>query len=179
MSIKIGINGFGRIGRALAKKAHFGLDMRILAYSRSLRQEQAPEYVTACDLNTLLEQADVVSLHVPGGGTRSLMGEEAFARMKEGAVLVNVARGEVVDEKALIQALDSGRLSFAVLDVQASEPPRPEDPLLGRQDVLLTPHMASNTEQCMARMALHAAWQVHKVLSGQAPDWPVNHPEGK
>ena len=175
----LGIVGFGRIGRALAKKAHFGLDMRILAYSRSLRQEQAPEYVTACDLNTLLEQADVVSLHVPGGGTRSLMGEEAFARMKEGAVLVNVARGEVVDEKALIQALDSGRLSFAVLDVQASEPPRPEDPLLGRQDVLLTPHMASNTEQCMARMALHAAWQVHKVLSGQAPDWPVNHPEGK
>lgn len=175
----LGIVGFGRIGRALAKKAHFGLDMRILAYSRSLRQDQVPEYVTACDLNTLLEQADVVSLHVPGGSGRNLMDAEAFARMKNGAVLVNAARGEVVEEKALIQALDSGRLSFAVLDVQASEPPRPDDPLLGREDVLMTPHMASNTEQCMARMALHAAWQVHKVLSGQAPDWPVNHPEGK
>lgn len=174
----LGIVGFGRIGRALAKKAHFGLDMRILAYSRSLRQDQAPEYVTVCDRNTLLEQADVVTLHVPGGSGRNLMDAGAFARMKAGAVLVNVARGGVVDENALIQALDSGRLSFAVLDVQTSEPPSPEDPLLGRQDVLLTPHMASNTEECMARMALHAAWQVHKVLSGQTPDWPVNHPEG-
>lgn len=176
----LGIVGFGRIGRALAKKAHFGLDMRILAYSRTLRQEQAPDYVTVCDLNTLLAQSDVVTLHIPGGAAnRNLFGTEAFARMKDGAILVNVARGEVVDEEALIQALDGGKLSFAVLDVQQSEPPQAEDPLLNREDVLLTPHMASNTEECMARMALHAAWQIHKVLSGEAPDWPVNHPVQK
>ncbi|MGM9660627.1 MAG: hydroxyacid dehydrogenase [Faecousia sp.] len=176
----LGIVGFGRIGRALAKKAHFGLDMRILAYSRTLRQEQAPDYVTVCDLDTLLAQSDVVTLHIPGGAAnRNLFGTEAFARMKDGAVLVNVARGEVVDEKALLQALDRGKLSFAVLDVQQSEPPQAEDPLLKREDVLLTPHMASNTEECMARMALHAAWQIHKVLSGETPDWPVNHPVQK
>ena len=176
----LGIVGFGRIGRALAKKAHFGLDMRILAYSRTLRQEQAPDYVTVCDLDTLLAQSDVVTLHIPGGAAnRNLFGAEAFTRMKDGAVLVNVARGEVVDEKALLQALDSGKLSFAVLDVQQSEPPQAEDPLLKREDVLLTPHMASNTEECMARMALHAAWQIHKVLSGETPDWPVNHPVQK
>lgn len=176
----LGIVGFGRIGRALAKKAHFGLDMRILAYSRTLRQEQAPDYVTVCDLDTLLAQSDVVTLHIPGGAAnRNLFGTEAFAQMKDGAVLVNVARGEVVDEKALLQALDSGKLSFAVLDVQQSEPPQAEDPLLKREDVLLTPHMASNTEECMARMALHAAWQIHKVLSGETPDWPVNHPVQK
>ena len=173
----LGIVGFGRTGRALAKKAHFGLDMNILAYSRSLRQAQAPDYVTACDLDTLLARADVVTLHIPGGGSsRNLMNADAFDRMKDGALLVNAARGEVVDEEALLQALDRGKLSFAVLDVQTSEPPRKDDPLLGREDVLLTPHMASNTEECMARMALHAAWQIHKVLSGQTPDWPVNHP---
>ena len=176
----LGIVGFGRIGRALAKKAHFGLDMRILAYSRTLRQGQVPDYVTVCDLDTLLAQSDVVTLHIPGGAAnRNLFGAEAFTRMKDGAVLVNVARGEVVDEKALLQALDSGKLSFAVLDVQQSEPPQAEDPLLKREDVLLTPHMASNTEECMARMALHAAWQIHKVLSGETPDWPVNHPVQK
>lgn len=173
----LGIVGFGRIGRALAKKAHFGLDMNILAYSRTLRQEQAPDYVTVCDFDTLLERADIVTLHIPGGKeNRNLFGPEVFARMKDGAVLVNVARGEVVDEKALLQALDRGKLSFAVLDVQKSEPPKADDPLLKREDVLLTPHMASNTEECMARMALHAAWQIHKVLSGETPDWPVNHP---
>ncbi|MGM9584841.1 MAG: hydroxyacid dehydrogenase [Faecousia sp.] len=173
----LGIVGFGRIGRALAKKAHFGLDMNILAYSRSLRQAQAPDYVTACDLDTLLARADVVTLHIPGGGSsRNLMNADAFDRMKDGALLVNAARGEVVDEETLLQALDRGKLSFAVLDVQTSEPPKKDDPLLGREDVLLTPHMASNTEECMARMALHAAWQIHKVLSGQTPDWPVNHP---
>ena len=103
---------------------------------------------------------------------------EAFARMKDGSILVNVARGEVVDEQALCHALDAGRPAFAVLDVQKQEPPEPENPLRKREDVLLTPHMASNTEECMARMALHAAWQIHKVLSGIAPDWPVNHPVG-
>lgn len=176
----LGIVGFGRIGRAVAQKAHFGLDMQILAYSRTLKQEQAPDYVTVCDLNTLLEQSDVVSLHIPGGKeNRGLFGAAAFERMKPKAILVNVARGEVVDEAALLQALDSGKLSFAVLDVQAKEPPEADDPLLLRRDVLLTPHMASNTEECMQRMALHSARQLHKVLSGGLPDWPVNLPAGK
>ena len=173
----LGIVGFGRIGRTLAKKAHFGLDMNILAYSRSLRQENAPDYVTACDLNELLEHSDVVTLHVPGGrANENLFGAETFAKMKDGAILVNVARGGVVDEAALLTALDSGKLSYAVLDVQKQEPPLADDPLMKHPKVLLTPHMASNTQESMARMALHAAWQIHKVLSGEMPDWPVNHP---
>ena len=173
----LGIVGFGRIGRALAKKAHFGLDMKVLAYSRSLRQEHAPDYVTVCELNALLERSDVVTLHVPGGkDNENLFGAETFARMKDGAILVNVARGGVVDENALLAALDSGKLSYAVLDVQKQEPPLKGDPLLQHPKVLLTPHMASNTEKSMARMSLHAAWQIHKVLSGEMPDWPVNHP---
>lgn len=173
----LGIVGFGRIGRALAKKAHFGLDMDVLAYSRSLRQEHAPDYVTVCELNVLLERSDVVTLHVPGGAANeNLFGAEAFARMKDGAILVNVARGGVVDETALLAALDSGKISRAVLDVQKQEPPLEGNPLLRHPKILLTPHMASNTQESMARMSLHAAWQIHKVLSGEMPDWPVNHP---
>ena len=95
--------------------------------------------------------------------------------MKDGAILVNVARGGVVDEAAL----DSGKLSYAVLDVQKQEPPLADDPLMKHPKVLLTPHMASNTQESMARMALHAAWQIHRVLSGEMPDWPVNHPACK
>lgn len=176
----LGIVGFGRIGKALAKKAHYGLDMQVLAYSRSLRQAQAPEYVTACDLDTLLERSDVVTLHVPGGAANeNLFGAETFEKMKDGAILVNVARGGVVDETALIAALDSGKLSYAALDVQKQEPPTADDPLRKHPKALLTPHMASNTEESMARMALHAAWQIHKVLSGETPDWPVNCPVRK
>lgn len=176
----LGIVGFGRIGRAVAQKAHFGLGMEILAFSRTLTQEQAPDYVTVCDLNTLLARSDVVSLHIPGGEqNRNLISDAAFDRMKDGAILVNVARGEVLDAQALIRALDSGKLRCAVLDVQSQEPPEKDDPLLTRPDVLLTPHMASNTQEAMDRMALHAAQQIHKVLSGQQPDWPVNNPVKK
>ena len=176
----LGIVGFGRIGRAVAKKAHFGLDMQILAYSRTLKREQVPDYVTVCDLDTLLKQSDVVSLHIPGGKeNRNLFSDAAFERMKDRAILVNVARGEVVDEQALIRALDRGKLGYAVLDVQNQEPPEAADPLRLRADVLLTPHMASNTKEAMDRMALHAAQQIHKVLSGGNPDWPVNKPADK
>ena len=174
----LGIVGFGRIGNALAKKAYYGLDMKVLAYSRSLRQ--TPEYATACDLDTLLRRSDVVTLHVPGGAANeNLFGAETFEKMKDGAILVNVARGGVVDETALLAALDSGKLSYAVLDVQKQEPPAADDPLRQHPKVLLTPHMASNTQESMARMALHAAWQIHKVLSGETPVWAVNHPVGR
>ena len=171
----LGIVGFGRIGNALAKKAYYGLDMKVLAYSRSLRQ--TPEYAAACDLDTLLRRSDVVTLHIPGGAANeNLFGAETFAKMKDGAILVNVARGGVVDETALLAALDAGKLSYAVLDVQKQEPPAADDPLRKHSKVLLTPHMASNTQESMARMSLHAAGQIHKVLSGLTPDWPVNHP---
>ncbi len=115
---------------------------------------------------------------MPGGqANRNVVSAREFAWMKPTAMLVNAARGEVLDEVALDQALREGRLARAVLDVQRKEPPEADDPLYRNEKVILTPHMASNTEECMARMALHAAWQIHKVLSGQLPDWPVNQPE--
>lgn len=176
----LGVVGFGRIGRAVARKAHLGLDMQILAYDPFLKQEQVPEYVTLCSWEELFAQADFITLHLPGGeANRNAVSEKEFDLMKPTAILVNAARGEVVDETALDKALKEGKLARAVLDVQSKEPPEADYPLYQNEKVILTPHMASNTEECMARMALHAAWQIHKVLSTGTPDWPVNHPVKK
>lgn len=176
----LGIVGLGRIGRAVAKKAYFGLDMNILAYGPSLRQDQVPDYVKVCSREELFSQSDVIALHLPGGEVnRNAVSTREFALMKPTAILVNAARGEVLDEAALDKALREGKLARAVLDVQSKEPPEADYPLYQNEKVILTPHMASNTEECMARMALHAAWQIHKVLSTGTPDWPVNHPISK
>lgn len=175
---KLGVVGFGRIGRAVAKKAHSGLDMDILAYDPFVKQEQAPEYVKMCSWDELFANADFISLHLPGGeANRNAVGAKEFEMMKKSAILLNVARGEVVDELALDAALKADQFRYAVLDVQSQEPPKEDYPLYQNEKVILTPHMASNTEECMGRMALHAAMQIHKVLSGENPDWPVNHPQ--
>jgi D-3-phosphoglycerate dehydrogenase len=174
----LGIVGFGRIGRAVAQKAYAGLEMNILAYDPSIKKEQVPDYVTLCSWEELFGNADFISLHMPGGEkNRNAVSAKEFSMMKDSAILLNMARGEVVDEKALDIALKAGELRCAVLDVQSQEPPAADSPLYQNEKVILTPHMASNTEECMGRMALHAAWQIHKVLSGVKPDWPVNNPQ--
>lgn len=180
MGKTLGIVGLGRIGRAVASKAYAGLEMEIIAYDPFLRQEQVPAYIKLCSWEELFTQADFISLHLPGGEkNRGAVGRKEFELMKKSAILLNVARGEVVDETALDEALKQDQLRLAVLDVQSQEPPNADWPLYQNDKVIATPHMASNTEECMDRMALHAAWQVHKVLSGERPDWPVNQPVGK
>lgn len=174
----LGIVGFGRIGRAVAAKASAGLGMKVIAFDPALEQDQVPEYVDLCSWNELFTNADFVSLHLPGGeSNRGVVGQKEFAIMKRSAVLLNMARGEVLDEKALNNALNLDQLRCAVLDVQSHEPPPLDWVLYNNEKVITTPHMASNTEECMKRMALHAASQIHKVLSGDMPDWPVNNPQ--
>jgi D-3-phosphoglycerate dehydrogenase len=173
----LGILGFGRIGRALAEKAHFGLSMNIIAYSPSLTQDKAPDYVKVVPRDDIFKLSDFVSIHIPGGvKNRNSIGAREFGLMKPTAILLNVARGEVLDETALDAALRNHELAFAVLDVQKEEPPSADWPLYKNENVIATPHMGSNTLECMDRMALHAAQQIVKVLEGGLPDWPVNHP---
>ena len=99
--------------------------------------------------------------------------------MKPGAYFINCARGEVVDQKALTAALKENRIAGAFLDVLDKEPFSASEELVSMDNVVVTPHMASNTEECMMLMATQAASQIHRVLSGKQPDWPVNHPAGK
>lgn len=171
----LGIVGFGRIGRQVAKKAFYGLDMKILAYDPFLKS--APEYVEAADWDTVFAQSDFVSLHLPlTEDTRGSVGARELARMKKSAYLINCARGEVVDQKALIRALRTEEIAGAFLDVLDTEPFDMEDPVFGLDNVIITPHMASNTTECMRLMAVQAASQIVRVLSGERPDWPVNRP---
>ena len=119
-----------------------------------------------------MEPAEVVKAFEAEGG--EITEEELLEIAAE--VQKQLASDEL-DETALDRALKSGALRLAVLDVKKQEPPAEDWPLYGNDRVILTPHMASNTEECMARMALHAAWQIDKVLGGHQPDWPVNQPK--
>ena len=150
----VGIVGCGQIGFRTAKLfAAFGA--KVLAYARHERPEWKEAGIEAADLDTLLAQSDIVSLHVPlNDTTRGFMSAERIAQMKDGAILINCARGPVVDNKALADALNSGQLSAAGIDVFDMEPPIPEDyPLLHAKNTLLTPHIAFATKESMVRRA--------------------------
>jgi phosphoglycerate dehydrogenase-like enzyme len=158
----LGIVGFGRIGQEVAARAAaFGMDV---SYSDPVRNESWP-----CeDLDSLLACSDYVSLHVPlTPATRGLLSRERIAKMKPGAVLINTARGEVVDEPALIEALQTGRLSGAGLDVFAQEPPAKSNPLLAMPNVVLTPHTASGTLDGLQVKAAQYAENIRRFLNGE------------
>jgi phosphoglycerate dehydrogenase-like enzyme len=141
----VGIIGFGMIGQALARLLR-GFDCRIL-YSKRVKLDAAAEQAlvaTHVSLDALLAEADIVSLHCPlTPDTRGLIGQDAFARMKPGAVLINVARGGIVIEADLIEALRTGKLRAAATDVYDVEPPPPDHPLLHMENVVVTPHCAA------------------------------------
>jgi len=137
----LGIIGFGRIGRAVGRLARaFGMD--VLAYSRS-ESEEGREIGTYVDLDTLLNNADIVSLHCPlFAQTEKIINAENIAKMKDGAMLINTSRGALVDEEALAQALASGKLRGAAVDVVSQEPMRSDNPLLTSSKCIITPHIA-------------------------------------
>jgi D-3-phosphoglycerate dehydrogenase len=160
--------GFGRIGRKVALLARaFG--MRILAHDPPVPVAMMEELGVkpARDLGVALEEADFVSLHLPGSGGRPLIGADELGRMKTGAILINTARGGVVDEQALAAALAEGRLAGAGLDVFAEEPPGAGNPLLSSDRVVLTPHSAGLTEECARRMAVAAMRNIVDFFDGR------------
>ena len=166
----LGIIGCGRIGSRVAEMAK-ALGMRVLAYSRRPVPAHVAEYT---DLPTLLATADVISLHCPSTPeTRHLLDAAAFAQMKDGAMLVNTARGAVVDHEALVDALRSGKLAGAGLDVFPEEPRIPAE-LLAMDNVVCTPHIGSNTAQTRADMAAACARQILDALAGYRPENIVN-----
>ena len=166
----LGIIGCGRIGKRTARIAR-ALGMRVIAYSRHAAPADVAE---AVDLPILLARADVVSLHCPlTEETRCLMSADALAAMKPGAVLINTARGGIVDHAALTEALRSGHLGGAGLDVYPEEPVIPAA-LLAMENVVCTPHVGANTAQTRADMARACARQILDALVGKRPENIVN-----
>ncbi|MBS1150952.1 MAG: D-glycerate dehydrogenase, partial [Myxococcaceae bacterium] len=167
----LGLAGFGAIGQAVARRA-LAFGMRVLACSRSPRASPGVEWV---DKQTLLAEADFLSLHLPlTAQTRHWLGAAELARMKSTAVLINTARGGVVDQRALVEALRAGRPGFAALDVTDPEPPAANEPLLGLTNVLLAPHLGSATVETRTRMAMLAVDNLLAVLEGRRPPHVVN-----
>ena len=165
----LGIVGYGRIGRAIAKRAAaFG--MHVIAAEREDAPFSPDGIATHAPLSRLLEESDIVTLHCPGSpATRHLIGEAQLARMKPGSILINTSRGTVVDEAALVRALErNGGLAGAGLDVYEEEP-RIHPGLIGRSDVVLLPHLGSATLEARSRMACKALTDAARVLDGKPP----------
>lgn len=167
----VGIVGLGNIGRRVARLFR-ALEARLLYYDvrRPEPRVEAELGVAYRPLPDLLAEADVVTLHVPlTPETRGLIGEAELARMRPSAVLINTSRGPVVDEAALVRALQEGRLAGAGLDVFAQEPPPPDHPLLRLENVVLTPHIGGVTRDTWPRRARFAWENLRRVWEGQAP----------
>jgi len=165
----VGLLGFGNVGRMVAHRLA-GFDVTVI-YHDIRRADRATEKslrVTPVTLDELLERSDVVSLHVPlTKVTRGIIGADALSRMKPGAILINAARGEVVDEPAVYDALVSGRLRGAGLDVFAKEPADPNNPLFRLDQVVVTPHTAGSAIDLVGEIARHAFGNMQAVLNGK------------
>lgn len=170
----VGLVGFGSIGREVAKRLA-GFEGKLLAYDPYANPDAArslgAELVT---LPQLLTAADFVSLHLPvTPETRKLVDDAFLAQMKQGAYLVNTARGELIDEDALVRSLAGGHLRGAALDVLTQEPPPPDHPLLAMKQVLVTPHAGAHADDAMNAMGRMAMEDCLRVLQGQEPKYRV------
>lgn len=173
----LGIIGLGRIGTEVAKRAH-GLEMRVVAYDPYVSAEQASRYdIEFLDLPTLLRRSDFVTLHTPlTPETRNLINRDTLALLKPTARLINCARGDLMDDQAVRDALDAGRLAGVAVDVFSEEPPEAEHPLLGHPRVIATPHLGGSTREAQAGVARDIAEQVIAVLQGRLPKHAINAP---
>ena len=170
----LGLVGFGRISQLVATKAKaFGL--RVISYDPFVCEETMQRAgVEKVDFSELVKVSDHISIHTPlVPETNHLFNADVFRRMKPTAHLINTARGSIVDEEALAQALDQGRLSGAALDVLSPEPPS-TSPLFGRDNVILTPHMSFYSAESLIELQSKAAEEVVRVLTGDAPRNPLN-----
>jgi gluconate 2-dehydrogenase len=162
----LGIIGMGRIGEAVARRAKFGFEMDVIYYNRNRKEAVEKELgITYKPMDELLAEADfLVTLTPLTAETAHLIGERELDLMKEGSFVINASRGPVVDEEALIKALQSGKLAGAGLDVFEKEPLPKDSPLLSMKNVVTTPHIAAGTHQTMANLAWTAARSMVEVL---------------
>jgi D-3-phosphoglycerate dehydrogenase len=172
----LGVIGLGNVGSEVAKRAH-GLEMDVIAYDPVVSVERAELFnVALVSLNDLLERADFVTVHVPlVDSNRNLIGRSQLALMKPTARLINTARGGIVDEAALCEALQSGRLAAAAADVFENEPPE-KSALLELPNFVATPHIAASTVEAQVSVAFDVAEEVAAVLAGDLPRFAVNAP---
>lgn len=171
----LGVVGCGRIGRRVAEICALGFKMKVISCDPFLTNVELPGVEFTNDLDDLLDRADFLTLHVPlTPDTHHLIGEAQIRRMKRGSYLINAARGPIVDEQALIRALQDGHLAGAGIDVFDPEPPAGDNPLLYMNNVVCTPHVASYTDRGQAGMRSGVVDQLIQLVQNQRPPFIVN-----
>jgi D-3-phosphoglycerate dehydrogenase len=170
----LGLVGCGRIGAEVASRA-VAFGMNVLAYDPYLPKEvQEKIQCTFIELDPLLKESDFISIHsLLSDETRGMIGKEQFEMMKDTVCIINCARGPIIDESALLDALEKGKIGGAALDVYEKEPPE-GSPLLIAPNVVFTPHLGASTVEAQIKAGTTTAQQVDKVLSGEKPDFVVN-----
>jgi D-3-phosphoglycerate dehydrogenase len=168
----LGLVGCGKIGLEVAKKiSNFGV--KVISFDPYL--QKAPEGIELTDLDTLLKESDFISIHCPlNESTRHLIGDRAFKKMEKKPILINTSRGPIIDEKALIEALEDGCLSGAGLDVLEKEPPDSQNPLLKMENVILSPHVGFYSVESISELKWRTAENISAVLLGKWPKSVVN-----
>lgn len=171
----LGVAGFGRIGRETALKGK-GLGMTVIVHDPVVPAADIEAHgLEAVDFDALLDRSDYISLHVPSmPATRHMINSDSLRRMKSSARIINTARGPLIDEDALLDALRAGEIDAAALDVFQKEPPAPDNPLLHEPNVYVTPHAAWYSEAAKVDMRTRCAQDVINVLSGRPPVYPLN-----
>jgi D-3-phosphoglycerate dehydrogenase len=172
----LGLIGLGKIGLSVAKKAYFGLGMKVIGFSRHAKQEEMPDYVMLVDtIEEIFKNSDFVSLHIPATDeTKNSICMKYFKLMKQDAFLINCARGEIINESDLYKALSNNVFKGAALDVLISEPPDKNNPLLKLDNIIFSPHFGAHSNETFDKMGLHAAIGIDEVLSGKEISWHVN-----
>ena len=172
----LGLVGFGPIGSEMARRA-LAFEMNVVAHDPFVPVERVRALgALPVDLDRLYTESDFISVHTPlTAATRGMIAREQFAAMKDGVRLVNAARGGIIDENDLLEAVRSGKVAGAALDVFTSEPPG-EHPLFEEERIIVTPHLAGSTVEAQERIAIDVAEQVLDVLAGRPPRYPVNAP---
>jgi D-3-phosphoglycerate dehydrogenase / 2-oxoglutarate reductase len=172
----VGIIGLGNIGMAVAKKLK-ALDVKIIAYDPYVKPSEIMNtgMNLANSLNKIYSDSDIVTVHVPlTENTMGMIGKEEFKKMKKSAFFINTSRGQIIDEIALYEALKNGEIRAAALDVFIKEPPSMDNPLFKLENIILSPHNASLTEEAMIKMATHSAQGILDYLNGKIPKYLVN-----
>lgn len=168
----LGIIGLGAIGSTVARMATLGLQMNVIAYDPYVSEEKAREAgAKLVELSDLLRESDYISVHAAvTKESKGLLGKKEFDLMKKGVFVINCARGEMLDEKAFYEALSSGKVAGAALDVLTEEPPPRDNPILGLENVILTPHAAGVTDESLERMSISIAENIVNIAQGRLPN---------
>lgn len=169
----VGVVGLGRIGRCFAQRAN-ALGFHVLGYDPYYKETPETSYIKAVSFETLVEEADAISLHCPADGNKNLFCAKTFHNMKNTAVLINVARGGIINEADLDEALEKGEIAGAGLDCMEVEPMPADAPIFRHENLLVTPHMAWYSEEAAAELKRKVAEESVRFAKGEAVHYPVN-----